>query len=151
VGGDYCENDSLNLITWDVSDSGDPDIGMAMNVNFGNNGADGVFFFAASAGVDLSSFVGNGRLKFDLRLPAETVEAGMMFKVDCFYPCGTGDQPIDLTGYEPGTWQTFEYDVSALIGMGLNVSNVNAGLVLFPTWGDQQGYSFEVGQCALRG
>ena len=70
--------------------------------------------------------------------------AGMVFKVDCFYPCGTGDQPIDLTGYEPGTWQTFEYNVASLIGMGLNVSNVNAGLVLFPTWGDQQGYSFEV-------
>ena len=144
VGGDYCENDSLNLITWDVSDSGDPDIGMAMNVQFGNNGADGVFFFAASAGVDLSSFVGNGKLKFDLRLPPETAAAGMVFKVDCFYPCGTGDQQIDLSGYEPGTWQTFEYDVASLIGMGLNVSNVNAGLVLFPTWGDQQGYSFEV-------
>lgn len=144
VGGDYCENDSLNLITWDVSDSGDPDVGMAMNVSFGNNGADGVFFFAASAGVDLSTFVGNGKLKFDLRLPPETAEAGMVFKVDCFYPCGTGDQPIDLTGYEPGTWQTFEYDVASLIGMGLNVSNINAGLVLFPTWGDQQGYSFEV-------
>ena len=144
VGGDYCENDSLNLITWDVSDSGDPDIGMAMNVNFGNNGADGVFFFAASAGVDLSTFVGNGKLKFDLRLPPETAAAGMVFKVDCFYPCGTGDQQIDLTGYEPGTWQTFEYDVASLIGMGLNVSNINAGLVLFPTWGNQQGYSFEV-------
>ena len=144
VGGDYCENDSLNLITWDVSDSGDPDIGLAMNVNFGNNGADGVFFFAASAGVDLSSFVGNGKLKFDLRLPPETAEAGMVFKVDCFYPCGTGDQQIDLSGYEPGTWQTFEYDVASLIGYGLNVGNVNAGLVLFPTWGNQQGYSFEV-------
>ena len=144
VGGDYCENDSLNLITWDVSDSGDPDIGMAMNVNFGNNGADGVFFFAASAGVDLSTFVGNGKLKFDLRLPPETAAAGMVFKVDCFYPCGTGDQQIDLTGYEPGTWQTFEYDVASLIGMGLNVSSINAGLVLFPTWGNQQGYSFEV-------
>ena len=68
----------------------------------------------------------------------------MVFKVDCFYPCGTGDQQIDLTDYEPGTWQTFEYDVASLIGMGLNVGNVNAGLVLFPTWGDQQGYSFEV-------
>lgn len=144
VGGDYCEPDTLNLITWSVSDSGDPDIGMAMNVNFGTNGADGVFFFAASAGVDLSSFVGNGKLKFDLRLPADTAEAGMVFKVDCFYPCGTGDQPIDLTDYEPGTWKTFEYDVASLIGMGLNVGNVNAGLVLFPTWGDQQGYSFEV-------
>ena len=92
----------------------------------------------------MSSFVGNGKLKFDLHLPPETAAAGMVFKVDCFYPCGTGDQPIDLTGYEPGTWQTFEYDVASLIGMGLNVSNVNAGLVLFPTWGDQQGYSFEV-------
>ncbi|GIR69583.1 MAG: hypothetical protein CM15mP74_08340 [Halieaceae bacterium] len=42
--GTTAKNDSLNLITWDVSDSGDPDIGMAMNVQFGNNGADGVFF-----------------------------------------------------------------------------------------------------------
>ena len=119
VGGDYCENDSLNLITWDVSDSGDPDIRHGDERQFGNNGADGVFFFAASAGVDLSSFVGNGKLKFDLRLPPETAEAGMVFKVDCFYPCGTGDQQIDLSGYEPGTWQTFEYDVASLIGMGL--------------------------------
>ena len=68
----------------------------------------------------------------------------MVYKVDCFYPCGTGDQQIDLSDYEADTWQTFEVPVAQLVGSGLDVTSVNAGLVLFPTWGDQQGLSFEV-------
>ena len=40
--------------------------------------------------------------------PAATVASGMVYKVDCFYPCGTGDQQIDLSDYEADTWQTFE-------------------------------------------
>ena len=145
VGGDYCGDGATdNLITWSVTDSGDPDVGTALSVQFGTNGANGVFFMGASTGVDLSDFIASGKLIFDLRIPEATAASGMVFKVDCFYPCGTGDLPIDLSGYEPGTWATFEYDVSFLIGRGLDVTNVNAGIVLFPTWGDQQGLSFEV-------
>ena len=101
-------------------------------------------FFGSAGGVDLSDFVKGGKSSFDLRLPAATVASGMVYKVDCFYPCGTGDQQIDLSDYEADTWQTFEVPVAQLVGSGLDVTSVNAGLVLFPTWGDQQGLSFEV-------
>jgi hypothetical protein len=67
----------------------------------------------------------------------------MVYKVDCFYPCGTGDQQLDLTGYEPGTWKTFEVSVADLKQMGVDLTRVNA-LVFFPTWGSQQGLSFGV-------
>ena len=46
-----------------------------MNVNFGNNGADGVFFRRLLT----LQLCYNGN-QFDLRLP-ETAEAGMVFKV----------------------------------------------------------------------
>jgi len=145
VNGDYCDDgNTSNLITWTVTDSGDPDIGNALLVNFGTNGANGVFFFGSAGGVDISEFEAEGKLLFDLRIPAATVAAGMVYKVDCFYPCGTGDQVLDLTGYEPGTWKTFEVSVSDLKSLGLDLTKVNAGIVLFPTWGNQQGLSFEV-------
>jgi hypothetical protein len=145
VNGDYCDDgNTSNLITWTVTDSGDPAVGSALLVNFGTNGANGVFFFGSAGGVDISEFEAEGKLLFDLNIPAATAAAGMVYKVDCFYPCGTGDQVLDLTGYEPGTWKTFEVSVSDLKSLGLDLTKVNAGIVLFPTWGNQQGLSFSV-------
>ena len=145
VNGDYCgDGNTTNLVNWTLTDSGDPEIGTALMVNYANSGADGLMFFGSAGGVDLSDFVKGGKVIFDLRLPAATVASGMVYKVDCFYPCGTGDQQIDLSDYEADTWQTFEVPVAQLVGSGLDVTSVNAGLVLFPTWGDQQGLSFEV-------
>jgi beta-glucanase (GH16 family) len=142
---DYCgDGNTNNLINWTITDSGDPDIGSAVSVNFGTNGADGVFFFGSAGGVDLSSLASAGKLKFDLNVPPATAAAGMVYKVDCFFPCSTGDQPLDLSGYTPGTWASFEFPLSELSAKGLDLTRVNAGLVLFPTFGDQQGYSFEV-------
>ena len=52
VNGDYCgDGNTTNLITWTLSDSGDPEIGTALMVNFANSGADGVFFFGSAGGV----------------------------------------------------------------------------------------------------
>ena len=145
VNGDYCgDGNTSNLITWTVTDSGDADRGNALLVNFGTNGADGVFFFGSAGGVDLSEYEAEGKLVFDLRIPASTAAAGMVYKVDCFFPCGTGDQALDLSYYEPGAWKTFEISVSDLKSLGLDLTKVNAGLVLFPTWGSQQGLSFEI-------
>lgn len=145
VNGDYCDDgNTSNHITWTVTDSGDPDVGSALLVNFSNSGANGVFFFGSAGGVDISEFEAEGKLLFDLNIPAATAAAGMVYKVDCFYPCGTGDQVLDLTGYEPGTWKTFEVSVSDLKSLGLDLTKVNAGIVLFPTWGNQQGLSFSV-------
>lgn len=143
---DYCgDGNTDNHITWTMTGSGDPDLGNVLNVNFAADGEDGVFFFGSGAGVDLSDFGAKGKLKFSLRMPASTVAAGMIYKVDCFFPCGTGDQPLDLSNYQADTWQEFEVPVSELAGLGLDLTSVNAGLVLFPTFGNQQGYSFDVG------
>lgn len=145
VNGDYCgDGNTDNLITWSVNDSGNADIGSSMLVNYGTNGANGVFFYGSSTGVDISDYEAEGNLVFDLNIPASTVAAGMVWKVDCFYPCSTGDQVLDLTGYEAGTWKTFTFPVSDLKSMGLDLTRVNAGVVFFPTWGSQQGLSFEV-------
>ena len=67
---------------------------MAMNVQFGNNGADGVFFFAASAGVDLSSFVGNGKLKFDMRLPPRRRQRAWSSRWTVFIPAVRVTSPL---------------------------------------------------------
>ncbi len=142
---DYCnDGNTSNHITWTATDSGDPDIGTALEVFFQPDGEDGVFFWGSAGGVDLSDFAAEGKLKFDINVPPGTVEAGMIWKVDCFFPCSTGDQVLDLTGYTPGTWTSFEFSVAELASLGLDLTRVNAGLVLFPTFGDQQGYTFQV-------
>ncbi|MEY2909645.1 MAG: hypothetical protein RLZZ602_2168, partial [Pseudomonadota bacterium] len=51
---------------------------------------------------------------------------------------------LDLSNYVADTWTEFEIPVRELAGYGLDLTSVNAGLVLFPTFGDQQGYTFDV-------
>ena len=41
--------------------------------------------------------------------------------------------------------------MAQLVGSGLDVTSVNAGIVLFPTWGNQQGLSFEVANVRYEG
>ena len=145
---DYCGDTGAaagNLISWSLSDSGDPDVGMAALVNFGPGTDSGVFFFGSTAGADISDFQAEGFLRFDLKLPQVTVDTGMTWKLDCFYPCSTGDQALDLTGYVADTWQTFEFAVSDIANMGdFDLTRANTGLVLFPTFGQQNNLSFEV-------
>ena len=144
-GGDYCgDGATSNLVTWTETDSGDLDRGTVINVSFGN-GSGGVFFFRAenSALVNLGNFETSGKLQFDLKIPAATVAAGMFYKVDCIHPCSTGDQAINLTNYTADTWQTFEFDVSAIKAAGADITGVSA-VVLLPPVNNQQGLSFEV-------
>ena len=145
---DYCGDTGAsagNLISWSLSDSGDPDVGTSVLVNFGPGADSGVWFFGSTAGVDLTAFRDEGFLRFDLRLPQVTVDTGMVWKLDCFFPCSTGDQVLDLTGYVADTWQTFEFPVSEIAAMGdFDLTRANTGLVLFPTFGEQNNLSFEV-------
>lgn len=145
---DYCGDTGSaagNLISWQLTDTGDADLGTGVNVTFGAGTDSGVFFFGSTAGVDLSDYRAEGFLRFSLRLPPETAATGMVWKLDCFFPCSTGDQVLDLTGYEPGTWQDFEFSVAEIAEMGdVDLTKINTGLVLFPTFGSQNNLSFEV-------
>lgn len=63
-----------------------------------------------------------------------------MMKMDCFFPCGTGDVPLDLAPV--GEWKRYKFRLRDLVkhpGSSLDLSNVNTPLVIFPNWDNQQG------------
>jgi beta-glucanase (GH16 family) len=140
---DYYDGNTANHVTWSVLSSGDPEHNEIARANFGTSGANGVWYIQSAAGVDLSAFAAAGKLIFDLKLEAGSTH-GITYKVDCFFPCSSGDQVLDVSGDVRGEWNTHEITVASLISAGLDISNVNSALVIFPTWGDQQGVSFEV-------
>jgi beta-glucanase (GH16 family) len=142
-GQDYFNGATGNHITWNIVGSGDPEHGDIISVNFGTNGANGVFYIQSAEGVDMSAFADAGKLIFDLRLEEATTH-GITYKVDCFFPCTSGDKQLDLSDHVRGEWNTVEVSVADLIATGLDITRVNTGLVIFPTWGDQQGVSFEL-------
>jgi beta-glucanase (GH16 family) len=137
---DYFDGASGNHVGWSLVDTGEPGHDTVLEATFAADGADGLIYIQSAAGIDMTSFA-DGRLIFDLRLPAGATH-GITYKVDCGFPCGTGD--LTLSGVDPGDWQTFEIPVSTLVGAGLDLTKVNTGIVIFPTWGQQQGVSFEL-------
>ena len=91
VNGDYCgDGNTTNLVTWTLTDSGDPEIGTALMVNYANSGADGLMFFGSAGGVDLSDFVKGGKVIFDLRLPCGHRRLGYGLQGGLFLPLWHG-------------------------------------------------------------
>ena len=139
-----------NQVTW--SNTGD-----SLLVNFASSDEFGVWFVQADKpGVDLSLYEDAGFLRFDLKLPQETIDGGLNYKVENEYPDGTGDLSLDLTGVEADVWTSFEIPVSALLastnaanytdprpGEPLDISAVRAAIVMWPA-GDQGGIFFEI-------
>ena len=139
---DYFDGATANHVTWQVVDSGDAGHGNVVEVNFDSNGADGLIFFKSNQPIDLSELA-EGKLIFDLRVTDyAATTSGISFKIDCIFPCTTGDQLIGVVA--DGEWETIEVEVSSLVNAGLNITSVNTGLVLFPTFGDQQGVSLQL-------
>ena len=155
---DYCDGNTSNQVTWSVVPTGDDDIGVnAVRINFGD-GVGGAWFIKDDQGLDLSDSAG-GTLKFDIQLPPETVTDGVIFKVENEYPQGTGAMPLDLEGYIPGTWKSFEIPIADLLastnaeqntppGGRLSLAAVKAFLVLSPN-GEQGGKSIKVANVRL--
>ncbi|MFD2166633.1 family 16 glycosylhydrolase [Thalassotalea euphylliae] len=142
INRDYTNN-SGNFVSWDVTASDDAARGNVLNVSFGSaSGIDGLLYIQSDPAVDLGSFA-SGELVFDIKVNdyAETSN-GISFKVDCVYPCTTGDQLLGVIA--DGEWQTVRIPVSSLVSNGLDLSQVNTGLVIFPTWGDQAGVDFSL-------
>ncbi len=107
-----------------------------------------VTFFQSASPMDLSAFAG-GTLEFDMYVvspPSPVSENPWMIKVDCGYPCGTGDIPItqSIEGNLPttGVWQHFSFKISDLVQRGLDLTTVDTPLVIFPSWGNQDGAEF---------
>ena len=107
-----------------------------------------VVYWQAPFGFDISDFAD---LTFDLRVVYDPREDGVfMMKMDCVYPCGTGDVRIDPAPV--GEWKSFRFSLSDLLnhpGSSLDLTNVDTPLVIFPAWGDQKGVVMQVDNVRL--
>jgi beta-glucanase (GH16 family) len=131
----------------EVNDNGNNVLEIAYDTDPNTNT---VTFFQSASPMDLSSFAG-GTLEFDMLVlsgPSNPADDPWMVKVDCVFPCGTGDIPIDqsVEGELPqtGVWQHFTFNIDDLVSRGLDLSSVDAPLVLFPSWGSQDGAMFRL-------
>ncbi|MCE2407537.1 MAG: family 16 glycosylhydrolase [Pseudomonadales bacterium] len=127
----YYDGATENKIQWREIDADDPDRGKVIEVTFTDNDSQGVWFVESSMGVDLAAFAG-GTVSFDIKVDDYGAnENGLAMKIDCFFPCSSGDQFIGKVG--DGEWETVEIPVSQLLGGGLNLATINTGIVIFPS------------------
>ena len=120
-----------NKVQWSEIAAADPARGQIIEVSFSDSDAFGVWFIQASMGVDLGAYA-SGSVSFDIKVDDYGGNTdGMTMKIDCIFPCTSGDQRIGLVGN--GDWETVEIPVAQLLGGGLNLAMVNTGIVIFPT------------------
>ncbi len=122
-------NNPANKVQWQIVAA--PERGQIIDITFSDSAATGVWFIQSSAGVDLTAY-GTGMVSFDIFVPDYGGnDAGMTMKIDCVFPCTSGDQQIGKVG--DGAWETVTVPVARLLSGGLNLASVNTGIVVFPT------------------
>ena len=93
--------------------------------------------------LDMSNF---DTLEFDVLVLEDPREIrNFMVKMDCGFPCGTGDYPIEAAPI--GQWTNYQIPLADLVahpGSTLNLSQVDTPLVIFPAWGNQLGVVMQV-------
>lgn len=142
TAGNYYDGTTANHISWSITDSGDAEHGNVISTVFNADGGNGVFYIQSAQDVDLSH-LSAGNLIFDIKVTNYGSNTdGMVLKVDCTDPCGTGDIALGVIG--DGQWETITYPVSDLLARGLEIDKINSGVVLFPTWDQQQGITFDL-------
>ena len=97
-------SDPANKVNFSVVAADDAARGNVIEATFNDSDAFGVFFVGSSVGVDVSTY-GGGGLVFDLRVTDYgTNTTGMTVKLDCFFPCTSGDRNLGVVA--DGEWQT---------------------------------------------
>ncbi len=138
---------SVSKITESIVDDEDTTKGKVLNYKY--TGAEAtVELITEGSSVDLSGY-STGTLEFDLKIINEpaNIDGNWSIKVDCGWPCGTGDVPIkdNIDGIAPtvGEWQTYKFNVKDLIAKdngndSLDITKVTSPLVIFPAYGPNQ-------------
>jgi hypothetical protein len=120
----------------------DAERGTVIQTTFGTNEA--VVYFQAPATYDLSDWA-DGLVEFDLRVLDAGRAGGILIRIDCVHPCSSGDYSIGMP--ELGEWTNYAVPIRDLLtnsGSSLDLAFVNTPLVLFPSWGNQQGAVIQI-------
>ena len=124
-------SDPANKVNWEILADDDTARGDVVEVRFNDSGAFGVWFVKSPTPVNMSAYSA-GALVFDLNvLDYGNNTTGMTMKVDCSFPCTSGDQNLGVIA--DGVWEEITVPVSRLVAGGLDLAAVNTGIVLFPT------------------
>lgn len=133
-------SDPANKVNFSVVAADDAARGNVIEATFNDSDAFGVFFVGSSVGVDVSTY-GGGGLVFDLRVTDYgTNTTGMTVKLDCFFPCTSGDRNLGVVA--DGEWQTITLPLATL--PTLDQTSLNTGIVIFPTAPQSGGITFQL-------
>ena len=124
-----CNNDGgagCPSISWAVvSDTERGDVLQISHTAAGNIAG---LFINSSSGQNGSDFA-EGDLIFDIRVVSG--DSNITVKLDCFYPCSSGDILLGSKG--ASGWETVTVPFSTLVNGGLDLTNINTGLVIWAT------------------
>jgi hypothetical protein len=127
IGFATCMNDGgaeCPSIEW--STVSDTDRGDVLEIIYPAGAQLAGLFIASSRGVDVSAHTA---IAFDvLHLEGEN---NYTMKLDCFYPCTSGDYGLGTA--TQGAWHTFTVPLANLKAQGLNTSSVDTGIVIWAT------------------
>lgn len=119
--GDACPN-----IAWEIVN--DDARGAVVEISHSPAGMITGFFVKSSTPKDLTNFAG-GTVEFDVRVISGDPDLTM--KVDCVFPCTSGDYDLGPTG--DGAWETVIVQIDDLVVQDLDLSQIDTGIVIWAT------------------
>ena len=120
-GGARCPN-----ISWELFS--DPDRGDVMQITHSAEGAITGFYTKSSEPIDARIY-GGGNIIFDIKVVSG--DSNISMKIDCIYPCTSGDQYLGSKG--DSVWETVIISIDSLVSQGLSLSAVDTGIVIWAT------------------
>jgi beta-glucanase (GH16 family) len=109
----------------------DDERGSVLEITHADTSAGAGVFISSSNSIDIRDARDDGFIKFDLKVTEG--DRSIVFKADCGYPCGGGDQYVEVL--EENKWQTVIVPVKSLIPNGpsgnvLDLETLKGGLVI---------------------
>ncbi len=127
IGFGECGNDGgagCPSIGWEFVD--DQERGDVLEVSHSASGDFAGLFISLNGVLNLSAY-SDGDLEFDIKVM--TGDSHITMKLDCNYPCTSGDQALGSRG--SSGWESVKVNMATLAGGGLDLANVSTGLVIW--------------------
>jgi beta-glucanase (GH16 family) len=118
-GGAACPNLSWQIVA-------DVDRGNVLQVAHSASGQQAIFFVKTNSPMDLSTY-STGSIIFDIKTVSG--DSNYTMKVDCVFPCTSGDKAIGSHG--ASGWETVTVSVAELVSAGLQLVSVDTGIVIW--------------------
>ena len=118
-GGAGCPSIGWEVVT-------DAERGDVLQVSHSAAGNMAGLFFKASQPVNLADYSA-GAIEFDIKVVSG--DSKITMKLDCVYPCTSGDKSLGVRGDDG--WESVTVNVDDLVSQGLILDNIDTGIVIW--------------------